>query len=550
MGPLIYFDPPPRPEELPARLPSPFAPGPPHPLARRAAAHLQERLRRAPVGPEEGPEGPHRGKMFGVLVVLDRDGRAGYLAGFSGMLEGRWEHEGFVGPLFDAAHREATWPPGEAELMAFDRQIEELSSGAEAVRTRGTLEALDDVHTAARAALAAAHEESRADRRARRDQLGSAEEARAAALHALAQESRADTAEERRLRAAQLDERAPLLETIRALEERRRTLQRRRGERSNELLEVLFAGYLLESARGERRSLRALFAPASPPGGSGDCAAPKLFGHALRAGLRPVALAEFWWGPPSTGGRRTGSYYPSCRGKCGPVLAHLLDGLPVEPAPIFGADEIAPDEPRTVFEDGWLLVVDKPVGLLSVPGRSGLRDSVLTRLRERHPGAEGPLLVHRLDLDTSGLMIAAKDPETHHALQRQFFGREIEKRYVAWLEGTVAGDRGTIDLALRVDIDDRPRQIHDPVHGKGALTEWTVLTRAGARTRVALQPRTGRTHQLRVHAAHPLGLSAPIVGDRLYGNAGDERLMLHAESLAFTHPRTQRRLTLDSPAPF
>jgi tRNA pseudouridine32 synthase/23S rRNA pseudouridine746 synthase len=228
----------------------------------------------------------------------------------------------------------------------------------------------------------------------------------------------------------------------------------------------------------------------------------------------------------------------------------MLDGLAVDPAPIFGGGGIGADEPRTVFEDRWLVVVDKPVGLLSVPGRSGLlRDSVLTRLRDRYPRADGPMVVHRLDLDTSGLMLAAKDAATHTALQRQFCRREIDKRYVAWLDGPVAGERGTIELALRVDLDDRPRQIHDPVHGKAAITDWNALERSGARTRVALHPRTGRTHQLRVHAAHPMGLAAPIVGDRLYGQPGD-RLMLHAEALAFLHPHTGERIELVRSAPF
>jgi tRNA pseudouridine32 synthase/23S rRNA pseudouridine746 synthase len=176
-------------------------------------------------------------------------------------------------------------------------------------------------------------------------------------------------------------------------------------------------------------------------------------------------------------------------------------------------------------------------------------DSVLARLRARYPHATGPLLVHRLDLDTSGLLVAALDERTHAALQRQFAHREVHKRYVAWVEGLVRGERGTIDLPMRVDLADRPRQIHDPVHGKAAVTDWQVLERGGTRTRVALLPRTGRTHQLRVHSAHPLGLGAPIVGDRLYGHE-DVRLHLHAEALAFLHPHTGRRVSFERPAPF
>ncbi|MDQ3367591.1 MAG: RluA family pseudouridine synthase, partial [Myxococcota bacterium] len=328
-------------------------------------------------------------------------------------------------------------------------------------------------------------------------------------------------------------------------------LEQARAERSRYWLQILFDTYVIANARGEQAALRTLFAPETPPGGAGDCAAPKLLGHAYREGLRPLAIAEVWWGaPPLTGGRHAGVYYPACRGKCGPILGHMLAGLPTEPAPVFGDAPIAPAEPRVVFEDEWLVVVDKPVGLLSVPGRSGqLRDSVQVRLRERYPDATGPLVVHRLDLDTSGLLLVAKHEEDHVALQRAFARREIDKRYVAWLDGSPAAESGVVELALRVDLEDRPRQLHDPVHGKPARTEWHVLAREPGRTRVALLPRTGRTHQLRVHAAHPQGIGFPIVGDRLYGRAGP-RMLLHAASLAFLHPRTQQRIEVTSSAPF
>jgi tRNA pseudouridine32 synthase/23S rRNA pseudouridine746 synthase len=233
----------------------------------------------------------------------------------------------------------------------------------------------------------------------------------------------------------------------------------------------------------------------------------------------------------------------------------MLAGLDADPLPLFGADTIPADEPRTVFEDEWLLVVTKPPGLLSVPGRGhSLRDAVSTRLGARHPSATPPMLVHRLDLDTSGLLLAAKDGATYVALQRQFSERAVEKRYVAWLNGEIASARGaagSIELPLRVDVDDRPRQIFDPVHGKPSRTEWRIDRTALGCTRVLLFPRTGRTHQLRVHAAHPSGLGVAIVGDRLYGEGEPaERLLLHAESLAFEHPHTRRRICLDSPAPF
>ncbi|WP_426736198.1 RluA family pseudouridine synthase [Myxococcus faecalis] len=309
--------------------------------------------------------------------------------------------------------------------------------------------------------------------------------------------------------------------------------------------------YVITNARGERRLLRGLYERAQPPSGAADCAAPKLLAYARAHGLRPVALAEFWWGaPPPSGGRVTGAYYAACRDKCGPLLPFMLEGLHVAPPRTFTPSSTTPGALSILFEDRWLVVIAKPHGLLSVPGReASLSDSVLTRLRARHPDATGALLVHRLDLDTSGLLVAALDARTHSALQRQFVHREVHKRYVAWVDGIVTGEEGRIDFPMRVDLDDRPRQIHDPIHGKPAVTEWRVLERRGGRTRVAFFPLTGRTHQLRVHAAHPLGLGAPIVGDRLYGRDG-ERLMLHAESLTLLHPGTGERVTFDCPAPF
>ncbi len=334
-----------------------------------------------------------------------------------------------------------------------------------------------------------------------------------------------------------------------------RALDATRAARSRALTTQIHDAYRFANARGEVRSLRSLFAPGEPPTGSGDCAAPKLLAHAYRLGLRPIALAEFWWGAASaTGDRREGVFYAACRGKCLPILTHMLDGLPAEPPPLFGSAAIDPAEPRAVFEDEHLLVVNKPSGLLTVPGRSAsLSDCVVSRLRKRYPHATGPLAVHRLDLDTSGLLLLAKHADTAKALQRMFSLREIEKHYVAWLDGNIAADHGHITLPLRVDVDDRPRHIHDPVFGKPAHTEWHVLARQNGRTRVRFTPHTGRSHQLRVHSAHPQGLDAPIVGDRLYGHnapSEDERMQLHAERLAFVHPVSGARLLIEQLPPF
>jgi tRNA pseudouridine32 synthase / 23S rRNA pseudouridine746 synthase len=514
----------------------------PHPLAVRAADALWRRLEIAP------PRDP--GKMFGVLVVADREGRVGYTCGFSGMLDGRWDQPGFVPPAFDAEARAAFWPAGEAELGAMTAALEAARADRDGQAQRRALEDLRRRHADERDALRALHRRRRGERAAARAALAGADDA-ARARHALDQASRGDAADRRRLEAEHDAAGSALASWVAAHDRAIATLEQHRADRSRELQQRVHDGYVFASARGERHRLTALFAPAVPPSGAGDCAAPKLLAHAFANGLSPIALAERWWGaPPLAGGRLAGSFYPPCRGKCGPILAHMLDGLGREAGPVFGRAEVDPDEPRLVFEDDWLIVVDKPCELLSVPGRTDdLADSVLTRLRKRYPRATGPLLVHRLDLQTSGLLVAAKDAGTHARLQQQFAGRLVDKRYTAWLDGEPARDRGVVELPLRVDLDDRPRQIVDPVHGKPARTEWYVIERRAGRARVALLPRTGRTHQLRVHAAHPAGLGAPIVGDPLYGRP-DRRLLLHAEQLGFVHPHSGQPLIVRSPVPF
>ena len=476
---MIAFSPAPHPNDVPARFPTPFDRRALHPLAQRAALELAVVVETQYASAWRLNE-PGNGKMFGVLVVAAADGTMGYLRGFSGMVNGQWDIDGWAPPTFDRAQRDRVWIDGEAEMLAFSaKRAALLASGS------------GDAHTAAAPRVDAAVRE---------------------------------------------------LDAVRT-------------QRSRVLMAQIQDSYHFANARGELRALRQLFAPAEPPAGAGDCAAPKLLAHAYRLGLKPLALAELWLGAPSTtGDRRAGVFYAACRGKCLPILTHMLGGLPADPPPLFGSAAIDAAEPLAVYEDEHLLVVNKPSGLLTVPGRSAaLQDCVVSRLRARYPDATGPLVVHRLDMDTSGLLLVAKTLEVAKALQRLFSLREIEKYYVAWLDGEVAGTHGRITLPLRIDIDDRPRNIHDPVFGKPADTEWQVLVREPGRTRVRFTPHTGRSHQLRVHAAHPLGLDAPIVGDRLYGRTpphDDERLLLHAERVAFVHPVTGARVVVEHPAPF
>jgi tRNA pseudouridine32 synthase/23S rRNA pseudouridine746 synthase len=555
---VTFFEPQPAAGDIAEAFPSPFDERGPHALARRAAEELQARFRAgliAPGLPASLLEGPEGGKMFGVLAVREPGGRIGYLRSFSGMLGGQWDVTGFVPPLFDRQARTQVEPPGEATVKELLTRFEQFQGSAELTGTRAAHAALEARHTEQRAELRARHEANRKRRHARRAELMASatltEAAKHEALHALDQESRGDKAERRRMDLAHEEERRALEAQRRRLERRLRALERLRRIFCRGLMRRIHDAYVVPNARGERRPLRELFTSGEPPSGTADCAGPKLLAHAYAHGLRPLALAEFWWGaPPSSGGRVAGAFYPACKDKCGPLLPFMLEGLRVTAPRVFSPVSVEAGELSIVFEDAWLVVVDKPSGLLSVPSRdTSVTDSVLARLRARYPRATGPLLVHRLDLDTSGLLVAALDPGTHADLQRQFLRREVHKRYVAWVQGHIRAEQGTIDFPMRVDLHDRPRQIHDPLHGKPAVTQWQVLERRGERTRVALFPLTGRTHQLRVHAAHPLGLGAPIVGDRLYGHEG-ERLLLHAESLSFTHPHTGQRLCFERPAPF
>lgn len=339
-----------------------------------------------------------------------------------------------------------------------------------------------------------------------------------------------------------------------ATEDERAALIQRQQAYSQALLPKLQDTYRLRNARGETRTLEALFRPRPIPGGAGDCAAPKLLQYAHRHGLRPIALAEFWWGDPTpAGGRHHGVFYPACRGKCAKLLPFMLEGIDCEPPPAYGNHGVLDDAPVTVFEDDDLWIVDKPSGLLSVPGRgNAMRDCVQQRLQLRAAleDPSWPRLVHRLDQATSGLLIAAKHKPAYVAIQQQFSRRTVEKRYEALLHGHVRGE-GLIELPMRPDIDDRPRQMHDPVHGKPAITRWKALETSEKQTRVSLWPHTGRSHQLRLHAAHTQGLGAPMVGDPLYGFPDDApRLMLHAAELRLVHPSTGEPLEVRAAVPF
>ncbi|MEO0732028.1 MAG: RluA family pseudouridine synthase [Bacteroidota bacterium] len=544
-------------EPLPERFTFPFH-YTPHPLALRAAAELQEHLRNQTdwtydFGLDTAVSVGAKGKMFGVLVVEAPDGRLGYLTAFSGKLADSNHLPGFVPPVYDVLDAAGFYKAGEKEVNALNARVEALENSPELAAAKALLatETARSVKEIAdeKAANKAAKRERGQRRASEREKLSPNE----------------FTLLEEELSQESVGQHFALKDLTRAWEQRLERLQaevnvftdeiaalkQARKEMSHGLQQRIFQQYRFLDANGTERDLTDIFKDTifqTPPAGAGECAAPKLLQFAFTQHLRPVALAEFWWGQsPRSEIRKHGRFYPACRGKCEPILGHMLQGLDVDPNPLLNNPALG-KKLETVYEDEDLLVVHKPHEFLSVPGKH-IQDSVWLRIKKRYPEATGPLIVHRLDMSTSGLLLLTKNKETHKLLQHQFFKRSVKKRYVALLDGTVTGEEGTVGLSLRGDLEDRPRQIVCAEHGKTARTHWRVVERAKGRTRVHLWPVTGRTHQLRVHCAHPHGLNASIVGDDLYGVSG-ERLCLHAEWIEFTHPRTRETISFAIPADF
>lgn len=530
----------------------------PHSLAREAVADLQQHLRNQTdwthdFGHGEAAGVGARGKMFGVLVVENEEGERGYLAAFSGKLANSNHLPGFVPPVYDVLKTDGFYKRGEREVNAINARIETLENSVELAATLANLAKLEEQSAAELTAEKKALKAAKADRkRQRREAEGTlSAEAFSQLEKELAHQSvgrHYDLKDltrswEKRLGIAR-EELAVFTDEIDQLREARKAM-------SNDLQHRIFAEYRFLDAMGTTRDLTDIFAETifkTPPAGAGECAAPKLMQFAYLHRLTPLCMAEFWWGQsPRSEIRKHGHFYPACRGKCEPILGHMLAGLDVDPNPLL-TNPAAGKELPVIFEDDHLIIVNKPHEFLSVPGRQ-IEDSVWLRIKQRYPGATGPLIVHRLDMSTSGLLLLTKTKETHKVLQHQFFKRSVKKRYVALLEGVVDGEEGIIDLPLRGDIEDRPRQIVCHEHGKTSRTIWKVIGREAGRTRIHFWPVTGRTHQLRVHAAHPHGLNVPIVGDDLYGQP-DDRLCLHAEHIEFIHPFSREQVAFTTKSGF
>lgn len=523
----------------------------PHPLVKEAAGKVMERISSSPDLADAFAEG----KMLGVLVVKNGKGETGFIAGFSGNVAGQSIIEGFAPPIFDLLDPNGKYKTQEAGISAINRQIRELESSDRLLDLKHEKE---DARRKMEADICRIKEEM-ASRKRDRDNLRKTT-SDPEVLERMIKESQFDKAQLRRARLS-WEKKIRSIETeLSGLNEEILRLKNIRAERSDNLQKWIFRQYMVHNALGEKKSIWEIFSDKGlvPPGGTGECAAPKLLEHAYRNGLKPVAMGEFWYGKsPDTAVRTHGHFYPSCTSKCGPLLSFMMSGLEGVSLP-----HTSIQDQRIIFEDDCMILVDKPSGMPSVPGLDG-RTSLLEWLNshERQSSANINAVyeaVHRLDMDTSGIMVFAKTPEAAINLRQQFEDHKVRKTYFARLtpapEGRdlEPGDKGTIELPLSPDHDERPRQKVDMIHGKTAVTGYEVAAvNEDGTTDILFHPVTGRTHQLRVHSAHMLGLGRPILGDMLYGGAdnawaegnGCMRLNLHALSISFAHPATGEFLT-------
>jgi tRNA pseudouridine32 synthase/23S rRNA pseudouridine746 synthase len=538
-----YFSPQPSITDTPSRLRNPFENNP-HPLAITASKILKEKLKQSSKAFDVG-------KMFGVLVVSDKAGKIGFLSSFSGMLNQQWQAAGFVPPVFDIVQQQLFLNDGAITVNGLTATIEALLLCTDYLTAIDHFNRLEKQQSMALITLKAQHKNHKEQRKQQRNQINENLEFNGDETQIMRQLALLSQQDKREYLQLKLQSQTLLDQANTKIDEDYRDkitqLKQQRRDLSQRLHDQVFDSYRLNNSLGDVTTIRSLFDGKNPPSGTGDCAAPKLLQFAFNHQLKPLALAEFWWGePPATGVRHHGNLYSPCRGKCHPILPFMLKGLDVESSDDASIRETL--EPTIVYEDADIVVVNKPADLLSIPGKEE-HHSVLSWLRKKYPDATGALLVHRLDMSTSGLLLAAKTAQAHKFLQKQFINRTVQKRYIAVLSKVIESKQKVIDLPLRVDLDDRPRQVVCYEHGKAAVTRMEVISSDAVSTRVYFYPVTGRTHQLRVHAAHYDGLAAPIVGDDLYGTRGG-RLLLHAQKLTFDHPTTGYQMEVITPAPF
>ncbi|MBR5332342.1 MAG: RNA pseudouridine synthase [Muribaculaceae bacterium] len=521
--------------ELPRQFTFPFY-YEPHPLCVLATAHLRSYLSTR----KDWSEELQQGKMMGVLVAEKND-EIGYFAAFSGNLAHGNNHEYFVPAVYDLLSLDGFFPPEEAQISEINAKIREEENSAHRQKLKVKLSEVIDKSKAEIDAYRELMQLSKVNRDKCRQE--------GADFSALIAESQFQKAELKRIRTRWQQTIDDIKTKLAESDKKIADWKTERKQRSQALQLRIFRNFVMLNARGESRDLCEIFAPTSqgiPPAGAGECAAPKLLQYAYVQGYKPLAMAEFWVGQsPKDEIRHDGHFYPSCKAKCEPILNWMLQGLDVEPNPLENRSQHANIE--VLYDDEWIVAVNKPHDMLSVPGKLSI-GSLQEYVQQRYSQCDIQV-VHRLDMATSGVLLFAKTKDAHKALQALFESRQVKKQYVAILDGIVETQRGIIDLPLILNPDDRPRQIVNCTHGKQAITHYEIVEQKEGKTRINFYPITGRTHQLRVHASHPNGLNAPIVGDTLYGTHAS-RLHLHAQSVEFIHPITHKEIKISTPCPF
>lgn len=542
--------------ELPEKFTFPFY-YEPHSLAKIATEEIQEYLEsqtdfKHNFGLDTTKTDLPIGKMFGVLIVQNQKNEVGYLAAFSGKLADKSLPKKFVPPVFNMRTEGSFYIKGELEIDKINAQLSLLKSNEHYLDLKKSFKKLSQAIAEDLENQRKKMKLSKSDRKLRKKKsISVLSELEVKNLtKKLMQESYNDQFFYKELLEYYETKSKKEGKEVVVFENKIALLKKERKEKSNYLQQTLFSKYAFLNPQKELKNLLDVFNdPAiKPPAGSGECSAPKLLQYAFANDLKPISMAEFWWGiSPNSAVRKHKNYYPACQSRCKPILTHMLQGLKVDPNLLL-ENLSEKQELKIIYEDDVLIVVNKPAEFLSVPGKE-ITDSVYSRIKEKYPTATGPLIVHRLDMSTSGILLLTKTKEANKVLQSQFINRTVKKRYVALLDGNLSENSGKIKLPLRVDLDDRPKQLVDFVHGKNAETDWEIIRREHGKTRVYFYPITGRTHQLRVHAAHKNGLNTPIFGDDLYGKK-TTGLHLHAEFIEFFHPSTNEKISFTVDAEF
>lgn len=498
----------------------------------------------------EDQDGLVIGKMFGVLVCQNSNGELGYLWAFSGKLAEVNHLDYFVPTVFDMLDPDGFFKKEEGIINVINAKIEKLENQSDYLNAIKKLENTKEeaerdiqrhkIHVKAQ-------KKNRNQLRVEAEQQLSSEEYEKL-LQELKEQSQQEGILLKKMSAYWNYKINDAQKEFQIFDDVINQLKEERKTKSAALQQKLFAEYSFLNQSRKRKSLGDIF-DNNPPAGAGECAAPKLLHYAFEHNLKPICMAEFWWGQsPKSEVRKHGQFYPACKSKCEPILlGHMLDGIIMDENPFLN-NPAEGKELEIVYEDNVIVVVNKPSEFLSVPGKE-ISDSVYQRMKTKFPDVTGPLIVHRLDMSTSGIMLIAKSQEIYVELQSQFIKRKVKKCYEALLDGVLVNKSGMIELPLRVDLEDRPRQLVCYEYGKPAQTEWETISVDNGKTRVHFYPITGRTHQLRVHASHPLGLNTPIVGDDLYGTKAN-RLHLHAKAITFKHPVSGEEMSIEIKTPF